>query len=146
MIGVIASTGRVRDETAFRMTFSNVCRNYCSAYSAKRELSEPRRVPMGTPIDKTTPRRHKNLENLPRQPKYTCAYAWRDPYTRGRPPAARPLLWIPCIWVSPWIRVRVFRLPGRVFLWREPEGAPARARGFRPQGARPSPVPGNEVE
>ena len=33
----------------------------------------------------------------------------------GRPSAARPLLWIPCIWVSPWVRVRVFGLPGQVF-------------------------------
>ena len=72
--------------------------------------------PMGKPIGEITHWRNKNVEDLPRQPKYTNPCPWRDPYKGGGRPDLRPSPFVVSfIWVSPWVRVRVFGLPGQVF-------------------------------
>ena len=46
---------------------------------------------MGKPLGEITHWRNKNVEDLPRQPKYTNPYPWGDPYKGGglRPPPQR---------------------------------------------------------
>ena len=67
---------------------------------------------MGKPIGEITHQRYRNVEDLPRQPKYTNTCPWGNPYKGGglRPP---PFV-ISFTWVSPWAQVHVFGLRGQV--------------------------------
>ena len=94
---------------SFRLTFG-VCpgrdRGELGDYSTKWEFDDAEPGPMGKPIGEITHRRNKNVEDLPRQPKYTNPCPWRGPYKGDglRPPPqrgaafGRPPLWIP-LWV-----------------------------------------------
>ena len=102
-------------------------------YSTKWEFDGTGLRPMGTPIGKTTDgsvlgaqthgeTHRQNDTSLAGRPKYTNPYPWRDPYRGihkgGRPPSAPPFVEAArsaasSIWVSPWVRVRVFGTPGQ---------------------------------
>ena len=81
-------------------------------YSAKWEFDGFRHVPMGKPRGEIIHYCDKNVENLPRRPKYANPYPCGNPYKGihkgGRPKAAS------FIWVPPWVQVRVFGLSGQV--------------------------------
>ena len=66
----------------------------------------------GKTLGEITHYRAKNVENLPRRPKYANLYPWGTPYKGirkgGRPKAAS------FIWVPPWVQVRVFGPFGQV--------------------------------
>ena len=82
---------------SFRLTFG-VCpgrdRGELGDYSTKWEFDDAEPGPMGKPIGEITHRRNKNVEDLPRQPKYTNPCPWRGPYKgnhKGGRPKAAPL-------------------------------------------------------
>ena len=58
-------------------------------YSTKWEFDDAEPGPMGKPIGEITHRRNKNVEDLPRQPKYTNPCPWRGPY-KGNHKGGRP--------------------------------------------------------
>ena len=77
---------------------------------------------MGKPIGEITHYRDKDVENLPRQPKYANLYPWGNLYKGihkgGAAEGRHPLCWRPkaasFIWIPPWVQVRVFGLSGQV--------------------------------